>query len=355
MPSIASLVAAGLADQAVSQNHCVVPSAFATTDAPRFCALPGAADPFRHQILVGPSHLSPMVGKAITAIEFRRSADSDMFNGGAIHLDLQLSTSPLAPLETSELFANNAGSQPVSAFTGQVAVPTSPAAVGPNVPWSPDNVVKIQLSAPFAYTGGTLCIDLTGTPVAGQEVNWWMADACFESVTGSTIDLGGGCGNFGGATSQWSTVDKRSLVPGGYAHFRAFGTPYGLSIAAFGAKSPIGVPLAALGFNAQAGCDLYLSTFESLMAGLFIPDPALPARGGRSDITFKLVADPLLLGASMTTQWLDWTQQSTSNAIEWTIASSVPTLDMALVEGHPQSSEGHVSTYMAHVLRFEYQ
>ena len=46
---------------------------------------------------------------------------------------------------------------------------------------------------------------------------------------------------------------------------------------------------------------------------------------------------------------------ATSNAIQWTIASAVPTLDMALVEGHPSAAGGEVSVHLAHVMRFEFQ
>ena len=57
----------------------------------------------------------------------------------------------------------------------------------------------------------------------------------------------------------------------------------------------------------------------------------------------------------MTTQWFDLTQLATSNAITWTVAGSIPSLDMALVEGHPSLATGNVTNYLAHVLRLEYQ
>lgn len=62
-----------------------------------------------------------------------------------------------------------------------------------------------------------------------------------------------------------------------------------------------------------------------------------------------------MLGLALTTQWLDLTQVATSNALQWTIASTIPTLDLALVEGHPQEASGLASVHLAHVLRFEHQ
>ena len=56
----------------------------------------------------------------------------------------------------------------------------------------------------------------------------------------------------------------------------------------------------------------------------------------------------------MTTQWLEWSQLATSNALQWSVASAVPTLDMALVESDPSQSKGNVTVFLAHVMRFEY-
>ncbi len=64
---------------------------------------------------------------------------------------------------------------------------------------------------------------------------------------------------------------------------------------------------------------------------------------------------PQVLGLGMTTQWLEWSQFATSNAIEWSVATAPATLDMALLEGHPQSPTGELSVHLAQVLRFQFQ
>ena len=69
----------------------------------------------------------------------------------------------------------------------------------------------------------------------------------------------------------------------------------------------------------------------------------------------KLPANPAVFGMHLSTQWFDLTYLTTSNAFYWTVASAIPSLDMALNEGHPLEATGHVTTYLAHVLRFEYQ
>ncbi|HEB54482.1 MAG TPA: hypothetical protein ENI87_14620 [bacterium] len=340
-----------------AQSFTVVPAQYANTDANGICAIPGAADAYRHVTLVGASHLTSMVGQSIQAVSFRRSASDSTYQGGTIHLQVWLSATSTAPLDCSRAFADNVGAAPVLVFSGPVTVPTSPASPGPNAPWTPQNTVRIAFNTGFFYAGGTLCMDIVGSPVAGQEVDWWMTDAVVESYGGSTANLGGACGAFVGSDGNSAFLGARSLVAGGFIESTASGTPYGLAIAAFGQGTPLGTPLSLLGFAAQPGCDLHLATLDFLMAAVFVPDPdpALAGRGGEANLHLKIPATPAVFGHTMTTQWLDWTQMATSNAIEWTVGAQMPTLDMALITGDPASPIGRASPNRAHVLRFEWQ
>ncbi|MEO6593662.1 MAG: hypothetical protein ABIP94_02790 [Planctomycetota bacterium] len=344
---------------AQSPSYLVVPSAYATNDAISYERIAGASRELRQQTLIGASHLTSLVGRTLTAIELRRTAANQTYQGGTANLTVRMSISPNSTLACSSTFSANAGTPDVTVFSGTVVLPTSPPtappATGPVVTWSTNNIVRIPLQTPFVYTGGTLCIDVLGQPNAGQNANWWMADAEFEDIQGTVTDLGGGCGSYGGTNHQWSAVAQRTLLPGGYAHFFAYGTPWGLGLAAFGTKSPVGVPLSLLGFNAASGCDVFLSTLDAVVADVFVPDATTPSEGGRADVLLKVPGTPAMLALTMTTQWIDWMQVATSNAIEWTTAASIPTLDMALVEGHPTEATGVVSVHLAHVLRFEYQ
>ena len=258
---------------AQSLSEQIVPAPHASADAVRFLNIAGAATERRQQTLVGPSHLSSLVGRSITAIEFRRNVDTETFGGGACTVTVTLSIAPHPPLECSSSFAGNEGASPLQVYSGPITFPTSPAEPGPTVAWDPDNTVRIPFTNPFVYTGGTLCIDIVGTPIPGLEPAWWMADAVCEDIHGQTLDLGGGCGTYGGPTHQWSHVAERSLVPGGYAQMSAYGTPYGLAVAAIGQGTPFGMPLNMLGLNAPSGCELHLSSFDVLVPAVFVPDP----------------------------------------------------------------------------------
>ena len=351
------LFVAGCGATAVAQQFDVVPATYATTDAISYQWIAGASRPVRQQTLVGEGHLGALLGRAITAIELRRTAANEQYDGGAMNLTVTMSQAPHAPLEATNVFADNAGAGAIQVFSGQVSLPTSPPAIGPTVAWSTNNVLRVVLTTPFVYLGGTLCIDVVGTPLPGSNANWWMADAMFEDVAGTTTDLGGGCGAYGGPQHEWSHVSQRTLLPGAYAQFFAYGPPASFGLAAFGTRAQVPIPLSMLGFNSGPGCNLMLSTLDALMLVPFEPEthPGLAARGGIAEVRIKIPAVPAIFGATLTTQWLEWSQMATSNAIEWTVAGVVPTLDMSLLEGHPQEATGELSVHLAHVLRFESQ
>lgn len=360
MPSLRFLLPATATATALfaqAPQYDVIPVAATATDLISYEWIAGASRPLRQQTLVGANHLTGLVGRTLTALELRRNAANEVYQGGTLALTVTMSIAPHAPLQATNAFVNNIGANAVQVFSGQLTLPTSPATTGPAVPWTANNILRIPFATPFLYLGGTLCIDIVGTPVAGQNANWWMADAMFEDIAGTTTDLGGGCGAYGGPSHEWSYVAERSLLPGAYAHFFAYGPPLSFGLAAFGTRSATPIPLSLLGFNSGPGCNLMLSTLDALFLELFEPEthPGLLARGGVAEVRLKIPADPAVFGAMLTTQWLEWSQMATSNAIEWTVASVIPTLDMALLEGHPQEATGELTVHLAHVVRFESQ
>ncbi len=342
---------------AQTPSTLVVPAAYTTNDANSHEWMGGAATNYRQQTLIGASHLTALVGRTLTAIELRRTVKKIAFQGGRANMTVTMSTSPNTPLTSSPTFAANAGAPAVQVFTGAVTLPTSPPVTGTTVAWSANNVVRIDLQTPFLYLGGTICLDILGQPVVGLNADWWLADATYEDIQGTVTDLGGGCGIYGGPNHQWSTVEENSLVPGGQARFFAYGTPWGFGLAAFGQKSLVGTPLSMFGFNSAPGCNLFLNSVDAIMIEMFAPDsdPLMANQGGRADVLIALPGTPSVLGVTMTTQWLDWMQTATSNAIEWTVAGSLPTLDMAQIEGNPALPYGQLTNNFAPVLRFEYQ
>lgn len=354
-----ALVAVALSSVLAGQvQHEVVPAAYASQDAVSYLWVPGASSDVREVTLVGSSHLGNLLGREITALEYRRTAANEVYGGGVADLTVSLSHSPRTPLTCSNVYADNVGADATTVFQGSVTIPTSPVAVGPAVAWSPQNVIRIALQQPFRYMGGTLCIDVVGTPVQGQIAGWWMADAMFEDVDGAAVDLGQGCGTYVNARGQWSFVATRTLLPGAYARLWAYGSPGGLAVAVFGAPAAVPVPLQMLGIPAP-GCVALIDPAAVLDAQVLVfvpePDPRLASRGGMAELRIRLPNQPWTLGTSLTTQWLDLLQPATSNAIRWTVAMAIPTLDMALVDGHPSAAGGEVSVHLAHVLRFEHR
>ncbi|MEZ6036565.1 MAG: hypothetical protein R3F29_03735 [Planctomycetota bacterium] len=356
--ALAALVAATVVATTTAQvQHVVVPAVYEQVDAISYQWIAGASRPLRQQTLIGQSSLQALVGHSLTAIELRRSAKDETFYGGTADLTVTLSIAPHGPLGVSRTYAANIGAAPQVVFAGPVQLPTSPPNTGPIVGWTPENVVRIEFATPFAYAGGTLCVDVVGTPIAGLNADWWMADAMFEDVIGTVTDLGGGCGTFGGPQHRWSHVATRTLVAGNYAEFFAYGTPWSLAVAAFGLGNPTGLPIHLLGLPSPGDCELHLATIDGLIPTLMVPhsDPMLQSRGGLAHIELKLPGTPQALGMQMTTQWLEWQQLATSNALQWTVCSALPTLDMALVEGDPGEVDGQVSVHLAQVLRFEFE
>lgn len=136
----------------------------------------------------------------------------------------------------------------------------------------------------------------------------------------------------------------------------AYGSPNGLAIAVIGPQSPP-IPLTTLGFTPPGACDLRIFPVDILIPMFFVPDPdpVFAGNGGRADLRVKIPNLPGAQGLTLTTQWFDWTQQATSNALEWTIAASAPSLDMASIEGHSGSPTGKASVHIAPVIRLEHQ
>jgi hypothetical protein len=362
---LTALLTALLTATLPAQNHLVVPAAFTTTDAMSYEWIAGASHARRQQTLIGQSHLTALVGRQIQALELRRTAVDEPYAAGAANLTIQLSTSPHAPALCSNEFAANVGNNAQQVFAGTIALPASPAissGTGATVQWTAANTVRIAFAQPFAYQGGTLCIDVTGQPIAGQKT-WWMADAIEDVVPGTAVvELGPGCGAYGGPQRQWSFVAERSLVPGGHAIFRAEGPPNGLALCLFGAEAAPPVfpqyPLLSQWGIPTAGCRSYINPFliMAVVPAVYCPQPApAPAYRGIAEVLVRLPADPSWFGFTLTTQWFDLGQLAASNGFRWTVASAAPTLDMALCEGHPLSTKGNVTNYLAHVVRFEYQ
>lgn len=345
-PVLVALLAAPIVGQAILT---AVPASYTTSDADSYLWIPGASARSRQQTLIAPSHLQPILGRQITAIELRRTAANEGYAAGAANLTVSMSIAPHTPLRASPEFAANAGPQHAVVFQGLVALPASPPQAGPQMPWNSNNVVRVPLQQPFLYAGGTLCLDIVGDVVPGQST-WWMADAVYDDIRGGVQSRGTGCGSFGGPSGNWAHASERSLLPGAWTEFFAFGTAGGPAIAIFGLPGAA-TPLSAFGL--PSSCLLHLGSLDILLPTWFVPDDA--GGVGRAEASFRIPDTAAVFGVANSMQWLDWQQFATSNAIDWTVGAAMPSLDVTLIEGHPAAATGSLSVHLAHVLRFEHQ
>jgi hypothetical protein len=342
------LVVSGLCMTALSQGHLVIPAAYATSDANRLLSIPGATLQLREQTIIGAAHLTSLVGKQLKAIEFRRNATATTFDAGAANLTIKISSMAAPTYDCSRTFGSNEGTDVLQVFSGQVTLPTSPPEPGPNVAWTSDNVIRIDFTTPFPYNGGRLCVDITGSAVAGLEAENWIPDARGEDAKGTFQNIGGGCGSY----ASHAYVDEYSLVVGNRASFTTLGTPHPFfAFAITGQPLSFGLPLSAFGIPAPGNCEL-MTSLDVLASVPMINYPGTAMGYGRWEL--DIPNNAALQGLGFTTQWFDYGTQATTDALSWTIGAA-PSLDMATVSGETTSPEGRVVPNIAHVIRFEYQ
>lgn len=351
IPLVVLTLGLGLA----AQGTVTVPASYASTDAASRLWVAGFSADLRQQTIVGASHLQALLGRDLIAVRFRRDADPAAFAGGSANLVVQIGTTATAPLAASQSFAANLP-QPTQVFAGSIAVPASPPAPGPNANWDAQHSVRIPFSAPFRYLGGSLVLDISGTVDPTAPVEWWPADAAFDPLTGSVHSVGTGCGVHANAAGEWASVAASTLLAGGTAQLSARGTEQGLALLFLGAPAqPQGMPLEWLVPGALPGCHVHLPLPAALLVTTFANVP-FAGEGGVAIQFVRIPNQPWVLGASFGTQWVDVQQQfATSNAVDFTIAAAMPSLDLAVVRGVPGEPNGIVLVNQAHVLQFEFQ
>ncbi len=350
------LTSLALTGAVVGQQALTVPSAYEAQDATTHLWVAGFAADLRQQTVIDAWHLQAMVGRPITALAWRRNAENDAFAGGTVNLTVRLAHTSVSALTASESFAVNLGAQSVLVWDGPVTVPPSPPMVGPVATWGPNQIVRLPLTTPFTYQGGNLMVDVVGYTTGTQSVGWWPADAVFDPTSGSVQSVGVGCGSQAGASGQWALVAPTSLIPGASAQLMARGDQSGLTIVFIGAPASLpGVPLTVFLPEASPACRVYLPVVAGF-ALMSFGSVVVPGLSGEAYYTFPIPNQPWALGASFGSQWLDLQQNfATSNAVNATIASTLPSLGMSVVRGVPSDARGTVVVNQAHVLRFEFQ
>lgn len=338
----------------VAAQSTVIPATAANTAGGGALWAPGFAVPLRMQILVDEVHLASACGGTLRGLRLRRVAHDRAFDAGLAHWNVALSIAPHAAMAARTTFAANMGPAPVAVLQQTIAAPASPAPTLHGATWSPDDTVEVLFTQPFSYPGGTLCIDITGTPDPLQPSPSWPIDAVQAPLFGTVHDVGTGCGNHGAGT--WAFTDASSMVAGATARFSAFGTPSALAffVIATGTQQNA-LPLEILG--GRPGCFGHLvGVIDHVPTAFSAPVfPADPSFGGMAAVQLQLPRLPWILGASFGDQWLDFGQPPfvSSNAHHWTVAASPPDLGMATVMAradHGTPANGEVLHTLAPVL-----
>lgn len=349
---------------ALAAQGVVVP-ALPGVDAPARAEFAGVTHAQRQQVLVAGRHLLGLRGTPLRALVVRRDPGAaGSLRGGAVELEVALSTSPADPDAPAEAFAANQGPDRRVVFQGVVNVPDAPAPGASVDPWGAASTVRVDFATPFPYAGGTLCLDLSGRPLAGSASPYWPVDAWFTPGDGRVEPIGAGCARLqhdGGDAGGWAST----LRPGASAVFEAFAQPGASGFLLLGAQAlPGGLDLGAVG---MAGCRLWVDPVLVLGA-TFAPLPQ-PFAVAQASVAVLVPKDPILLGAVLHAQWLEvelalpprqWSTPAgfaLSGAVRATLASQATTAGMAMVVADwqppaPPPALGLVQPALAPVLWF---
>ena len=198
-------------------------------------------------------------------------------------------------------------------------------------------MIDIPLQRPFRYVGGTLCIEVSGTPTPGDEAGWWPIDGAVDAIEGSVDDVGESCANHG---SNWNlrqafvsaSTHPGHLVPGSTAGFHAFGDPGSIGALLIGFRSA-DVDLGALGVG-EPGCRLYvLDTLAIPTTYPAVPHPRIDH--GAAIVRLAIPPRRNLFGATFRAQFVEsGTRLRTSNALDCRLSTRFSSLGMCTVRGH---------------------
>jgi hypothetical protein len=183
----------------------------------------GFGVPERQQLIIDAAHLQGALGRSLTAISFRRDAQyQDSLASAQAQVVVRIGVSQRSSSSPSSTLSDNLTSA-TEVFRGVATVPPSPAVSGPT-DWSSSNILRIGFTTPFPYSGGDLCIEITGTPVGPGGV-FWPVDAVQDGVVGTVNSVGLACGAYVAANGTNHSLAPSELVLGNTAHFISWGTP----------------------------------------------------------------------------------------------------------------------------------
>ncbi len=330
--------AAGLAPLAAQQRPQVTVPA-ANTNVEGDGLVFWALSPFdaRRQLLLDARHLGQIVNQPILTLSVRRNAAGDRHRGGRLHVEVWMSHTSRAASAPQAAFAGNRGADHQQVFAGWLTLPDVPQPTTAPAPWVAPFAVDIPLDTPFAYLGGTLCIETITTTDPTAPTPWWPIDAVVQPERGAATSYGTSCmTNMG---TEPATADTALLALGSTATLSLSGprpTPapvlcmIGTNRTALG---PLRLPY-EMGPLGAPGCWLLTSGQISIPTAL----QPLGPRNGLATVRAPIPATPALANIPLFVQWalsdatenaLGW---STSNAIHLQLGASLPRWDIGWVE-----------------------
>jgi hypothetical protein len=354
-PTLALLVAVALVpDLAAQQTSVFLPSTCDQLDGRAGGAWPGFTQRFRMQVLLDGGRLTRVANRSLVGIAVRRDGQFlQAHAGGRAAISIAASHAALNPERASAVFAANRGSDAREVFRGEVALPNAPAlSHRDEVTWQPPHAVEFPFNTPFPYTGGTLCLDIDGTPVSGATSPWWRIDYDLFTHDAQSNPLGTNCDPQTRATASTS-----SLMPGASLRLISVGPLQAVGIAMVDVTALN--PGIDLGFLRAPGCVVHV--LPTLMFGASYTPPAVDGYAWAS-VRLDLPSVSHLMGATLHAQWLAFPNPvnpgmlTATNALTLRVATRPPNLAGVIVrtplvaEPTPLPASGGVMPHLMPVI-----
>ena len=364
-----AILVSGLISGLLPAQHCVVPATFSDKDAPSWGNVAGFSSHRRQQVVISSNRMFPLKGKSLLEVWFRRdSLFTEVLQPGQSQVTALVSSGGKEPETATMTFGSNHGPQVIQVTRRKLALPKSPRlATGKVADWATHNSVRISFSTAFFYSGGPLCLELVGKPLAGQASDFWPVDFNYDPEKGVATPFGSTCYPLG-KEARSASAAPASLRVGSTARLQAFGRPDTPGILTLGNQHYAnGINLS---FAGAPGCHIYTQPIVSL--GQFFA--SLPwIKHGFATSTFHIPNHPRFMQGRIYAQWINleaalprsqWTNAAgltTSNGLELTLAATPPRLGMCFIstgaigKGQSIPSQGTVYQFKAPVIRFVYR
>ncbi|MGE0145315.1 MAG: hypothetical protein AB7I19_18970 [Planctomycetota bacterium] len=332
MPSLFALALATtasltLTDAVRTQARLVVPASATDAEQPSSHAAPGIGFDGRIQFIIDEAALLAARGRNLLALEFRRdtSRTTDLPAGSAL-ASVRIGRSLVPAHAAIADFASNAPNTNL-VFAGSLQVATS--SVSGYVGWVAPHTLRIDFQTPFAYADGPLAIEIDASSV---QPSWWPLDTAHDAARGTVTKLGSSCSPFalsGAHGSESVEADPAELVAGSTATFTQSTAPFAGAIGLL-AFSPLAVPW-NLNVIGAPGCALHVMPIASIPPTM---SHHSTVHGSTHAFTIALPADPALLSARLVWQSVELGSQglATTEALDCTLAASLPSLGIAMLE-----------------------